>query len=283
VTSGTLTVTQAGTTTALSVSSASATPGTSVTLTAQVASATTGAPTGAVSFFDGASLLGTASLTSGTASFSTTSLAAGTAHPLSAIYSGDVNFTTSTSTSVVGVTVSPLDFTFLATGPTSQTVIPGRAVSYSYAIAPTYGTYAGPVGFTVFGLPPGATYTFSQPTITVNAGAQTVTLTIATTAPTAASRLERNSPWPLRGGTALAFGVLLPLGLLRRRRRFRLEVGRGLLLMLLALAGSVAVLGMAGCGSGNGFYIHTPKNYTVTVTATSGTIQHSSTVTLNLQ
>ena len=53
--------------------------------------------------------------------------------------------------------------------------------------------------------------------------------------------------------------------------------------MLLVLAGSVAVLGMAGCGSGNGFYIHTPKNYTVTVTATSGTIQHSSTVTLNLQ
>jgi len=53
--------------------------------------------------------------------------------------------------------------------------------------------------------------------------------------------------------------------------------------MLLALAGSAAVLGMAGCGSGNGFLIQAPKNYTVTVTASSGTIQHSSTVTLNLQ
>src|SRR6185312_4723433 len=56
VTNGTLTVTQAGTTTALSASSASITPGTSITFTAQVASNTTGTPTGTVNFYDGASL-----------------------------------------------------------------------------------------------------------------------------------------------------------------------------------------------------------------------------------
>ena len=73
-TDGTLTVTPAETTTALTVSGTSITPGTSVTLTAQVATSTTGTPTGTVIFYDGTKLLGTASLTAGTASYSTTSL-----------------------------------------------------------------------------------------------------------------------------------------------------------------------------------------------------------------
>jgi hypothetical protein len=50
IANGTLTVTQAGTATALTASSGSITPGQSVTLSAQVTSATTGTPTGTVSF-----------------------------------------------------------------------------------------------------------------------------------------------------------------------------------------------------------------------------------------
>jgi hypothetical protein len=43
------------------------------------------------------------------------------------------------------------------------------------------------------------------------------------------------------------------------------------------------LLGLSGCGAGNGFLGQPPANYTITVTATSGTTQHVSTITLNLQ
>ncbi|MDV9203194.1 Ig-like domain-containing protein, partial [Streptomyces sp. Wh19] len=55
-----------------------------------------GTPTGTVDFFDGATLLGTGTLSGGVATFTTSTLAIGT-HPLTAVYNGDANFTSSTS------------------------------------------------------------------------------------------------------------------------------------------------------------------------------------------
>ena len=48
--------------------------------------------TGTVSFFDGTTLLGTAPVTGNTASLTVSTLAAGT-HTITAVYSGDANFT----------------------------------------------------------------------------------------------------------------------------------------------------------------------------------------------
>jgi hypothetical protein len=93
------------TSTALTVSSASAPAGSSVTLTAKVtiASASTLSgetqPTGAVKFYDGSTLLGSADVVAGsvdTAQFITTSLAIGT-HSLHAIYQGDPAYNGSNS------------------------------------------------------------------------------------------------------------------------------------------------------------------------------------------
>ncbi len=64
-----------------------------VTFTARVTGA---APTGTVSFFDGATQIGTAPLTGGTATFTTSSLAAGS-HSMTARYSGDANNAASVS------------------------------------------------------------------------------------------------------------------------------------------------------------------------------------------
>ncbi len=282
-TDGTLTVTPAETTTALTVSSTSITPGTSVTLTAQVTSSTTGTPTGTVIFYDGTTLLGTASLTAGTASYSTTSLASGVTHALSATYSGDINFTASASTSAIGATVTAMDFTFAATGQTSQTVMPGDTATFTYKIAPTGGAYPGAVSFTVSGLPSGTGYSLPQSTLAANAGTRTVTMTITTAGLLASSERQKQSPWPLRGRTALAVGVLLPLGILRGARRLREGVGRGMLLMLLVAAGSAAAIGVSGCGVQTRLLEQGPQSYTLTITATSGTVQHSSTVNLNLK
>ncbi|MGI4829554.1 MAG: Ig-like domain repeat protein [Janthinobacterium lividum] len=58
-----------------------------------------GLPTGFVSFYDGSNLLGPANLVNGTASF-VASLDTTIAHTLTAVYSGDANFLTSTSAAI---------------------------------------------------------------------------------------------------------------------------------------------------------------------------------------
>ncbi len=91
--------TQIKTTTTLSVSPGlSVTHGQTVQLTAVVAPGTTSDYTesGSVKFMDGTTVLATVNLSSGQAVYSTNSLAVGT-HSLTAVYSGDKNFVTSTS------------------------------------------------------------------------------------------------------------------------------------------------------------------------------------------
>jgi hypothetical protein len=281
VTDGTLSVTQAATTTTLGVSSASITPGQNETLTAQVASTTTGTPTGTVSFYDGTSLLSTLSLSGGMASYSTTTLAPGATHILTATYSGDTNFTASSTTSSASVTVALLDFTMTISGPPSATVIPGRAVTYQVAVAPNYGSYAGTVNFAVSGLPPGATATFSPSSIPAGGGSQTVTVTIQTAPATARDRAP-SAPSPGRRAAPVSLALLALIGLGGLRRR-----GHGLkrLLCIVALltGGAAATFSLSGCGSGNGFFNQAPQNYTITITATAANLQHSATVMLNVQ
>jgi phosphotransferase system HPr-like phosphotransfer protein len=103
VINGKLTITQASVTSTIALSATSVAQGQNVTVTAQVASATSGTPTGTVSFFNNGNPLGTATLANGTATYSTTTLPLGN-DAITASYSGDANFTT-TTTNAVSVTV----------------------------------------------------------------------------------------------------------------------------------------------------------------------------------
>ncbi|MFV0459028.1 MAG: Ig-like domain-containing protein, partial [Actinomycetales bacterium] len=96
-----VTVNQASTTTGLSVDPNPSDLGQSVILTATVSVTApgSGAPTGQVSFFDGATLLGSAPVDAGMAGAGFTFDSAG-AHTLTAQYLGDANFVGSTSTEV---------------------------------------------------------------------------------------------------------------------------------------------------------------------------------------
>jgi hypothetical protein len=98
----------AATKTSLSASSAQVTLGQAVTFTATVAPLSgSGTPTGSVTFSDGATQIGTGALnSSGVATLSTSSLGVGS-HSVTAVYSGDTNFSASTS-SAASVTVSAL-------------------------------------------------------------------------------------------------------------------------------------------------------------------------------
>jgi hypothetical protein len=91
----------AATTTALAVSTATPSFGTTITLTATIAGGAS--PTGLVTFKDGATTLGDVPLTGTTATLSTSALSVGT-HSITAAYGGDTN--NGTSTSSVTVTVS---------------------------------------------------------------------------------------------------------------------------------------------------------------------------------
>jgi len=277
VQAGMLTITQAGTTTTLSISSSNVTPGQSVTLTAQVASVTTGTPTGTVDFYQGTTLLGTASLTAGTATFNTSSITTAAAGSLEAIYSGDPNFTTSTS-ATLSISLPSLDFSVAVSGPSSLTVSAGSTATYQMAVSPLYGSYPGTVSFTASGLPSGATATFNPTTIAANGGKQTVTLDIQTAA---FAKLETPSLGRKAAPLALAL-LLIPffgVGRLRRQGRRLSKLASLLLLLICTLAGVM----MTGCGGGGAAFQQVAQNYTITVTATSGNVQHTVPITLSLQ
>jgi hypothetical protein len=271
-TTGTLTVTQAATVTTVSASAVSVNPSQSVTLTATVASTTTGTPTGSVTFYDNGTSLQQVSLNNGSASL-TTLLSAGSTHTITVTYSGDTDFLGGSASATGTVSVSALDFTFSATPAiSSETVVPGGAATYTFNIAPPYGSYGGPVTFTITGLPAGATASFSPVVIAANAGPQSITLTVQTAQPLA--RNDRQSPFrkelPL---TALLLLPLMSCCKLRRRWNSRLLM---LTLLVAGLGGSTL---LSGCGAVR----QQPANYTLTVTATSGQEQHSQTVTLIVQ
>lgn len=101
----TVTVQQAPTATALGVGANPATFGNPVTFTASVVSDSPGI-TGTVTFLDGSTALGTGTLGNGAASFTTSSLSFGL-HSISAVYSGDADHATSTSTAVGERIVEP--------------------------------------------------------------------------------------------------------------------------------------------------------------------------------
>jgi hypothetical protein len=194
-------------------------------------------------------------------------------------YAGGGNYANATS-AATSVTVIAPDFTLTRTSPASQTVISGQATTITVQVAPTQTVYPGVVSFAATGLPAGATATFSPATVAANGGRTSVNLNIQTAPLLSASGLGGG------GAATVALGLLL-LPFAGKKRVHLLKNGRtagcSIFMVLVLLAGCVATVGLTGCVSGNGFFGHAPQNYTITITATSGTIQHSVNATLNVQ
>ena len=275
--SGSVTIAQALTTTKLTASG-TLMSGASVTLTATVTSTTSGTPTGTVNFFNGTALLNSTpvSLSGGIATLTLSTLPTGTLS-LVAVYSGDIDFITSTSSALSGGGVSS-DFT-IAASPAAQTVLPKQSVNYTITLTPSNPTFVNLVSLSASGLPSGVTATFTPPSIAAGAGVSTSILTLGTSS---LAQLHRSNR-PLAGvasSAALAL-LMLPLFFGRRARKATARLSRAgrLLIALLALS---AVGALAGCGGG-GFSGHGTQTYTVTVTAVSGPDTHSTNVTLTIQ
>jgi hypothetical protein len=140
---------QTATTTRLSSSINPSVYGQSVTFTATVSTSVSGLPdpTGTVEFYDGASELGTGTLSGGVASFSTTALAVGT-HSITAVYHGDTDDQTSTS-SALTQTVKP-DGTTTALTASAIPSVYGQSVTFTATVAEVAPGSVPPTGSVTF-------------------------------------------------------------------------------------------------------------------------------------
>ncbi len=245
----TVTVSQASTTTSLSASSQNVIQGTSVTFTATVAGASVvGTPTGCVSFMNGSAALGSGALnSSGVATFTTSSLAVGSAS-ITAVYAGDSSYTSSTSSAVTITVTAPPAPTFAVSG-TAVTVVAGATAGNTSTITVTPANgFTGAVNLSaaLASSPSGA---LELPTISLAASSLTVAGTSAVTTTAAISTMSATSsslayPVPNRwytgaGGAVLACAAFFAVP--RRRRQW---------LRTAIVAGFVIAFGATGCGGG---------------------------------
>ena len=129
----TQTVNKANTTTTVSSSSNPSAFGSSVTFTATISSTTA---TGTVTFKDGSTTLGTGNVSSGTATYSTSSLAVGS-HSITAVYSGDGNYNTSTSSKL---TQTVKKASSVAVSSSTNPAPSGTPVTFTAVVTPSAAT-----------------------------------------------------------------------------------------------------------------------------------------------
>jgi len=189
----------------------------------------------------------------------------------------------SSSPQTVALSGSGLDFG-ITSAPSSVTVKAGGTATYTLTVSPVGGSFGNAIQLACSGAPALTTCGLSASSVTPGANAATVTLTISTTGTSAEARplIPGAQPvyavWMQLQGLGL-FGMLLAVSKQRRRKYSVLVV----LVLLIA-----ALLFMTGCAGGTGIAQTkqtgtTPGTYTITVTGTSGNLQHSVPLTLIVQ
>ncbi|MBZ5684902.1 MAG: Ig-like domain repeat protein [Acidobacteriia bacterium] len=248
----------------------------SVTFTATVSSVS-GSPSGSVNFYDGATLLGSGTIASGTATYATSTLAVGS-HSITAAYSGDTQFSISNSSAVSQI-ISDFTVAIASGGSSSATVTAGGTATYALTISPSAGTtFPAAATLTTAGAPTGSVVTITPSTLAAGASATNVSVTIKV--PASAAAIHRSGKMGAAFASIMVGMFLLPWGgRLRRRLGSR---GLAMCCMLVAL---VAAGTLAGCGSDTPATPPPaqPRNYTITLTATSGTVTNSTTLHMTVQ
>jgi len=238
-----------------------------IALTATVSSS--GTPTGTVTFFANGTQIGTPqTVSNGTATLTFTFTTPNT-YLITAKYSGDSYFKTSTTATPTTVTTSSPTFTASALTPQENTVTAGQSALYSFNVAQN--VYSGTITMSCSGLPANSSCSFNPAAIAATgcSTASTVALSILTQAGSASGLASLGGGgrgiWQLFS-LITGFALALAIGLRRRQTPLRFRtLGMAVVLLLASCT-------MAACGSGNAAVPATPSGaYTVTVTATGST------------
>ncbi len=182
------------------------------------------------------------------------------------------------TSSLTGVATAPpaaADFS-IAAAPASQSVTAGSSALYQVNLASIDGSFTQQIALTAAGLPPSATVTFSPAALAPGGSGAQSTMTVQTATQVAA---RNGLPiWPFTAPVCAALGLLFP------GKRLRLgKKGRGALMSLVFLVTLLSVaVSTAGCGAGFALP-SSAKTYTISVTGTSGSDTHSTSVTLTVQ
>ena len=177
------------------------------------------------------------------------------------------------------------DFSVSATT-TSQTVTAGGPASFAIATATVGGAFPGSVTFSASGLPIGAAATFNPTSVSVGTS---TSMTITTTARTLSQ--IKTPPYkpttPLRPLWLITFVMLLSLAT-ASLAKFGKRATRRLIPIAAFALFLISISYVSGCSGGGfprvGSNTSTPAGtFTVTVTGTSGTDAHTTTVTLVVQ
>jgi len=155
----------------------------------------------------------------------------------------------------------------LAASPSNASISSGQSAQFTLTVTPQNG-FTQSVTFSCSGLPSGDTCSFSPATVTPSGAPVTSALTIASATTTAMNQSQSLPLWAkITSGVSMAL-LLWPI----RKRR----VWAAFVLAILFGAGFV----MVGCGGSNS---PKSKNYTVTVTATGGSVTQTTNLALTVK
>jgi large repetitive protein len=236
--------------------------------------------TGTVTFYNGTTVLGSAAVNSTGAATITPSLALGANYSVDAVYSGDTEHGSSTS-SALSVSGTPVDFGVIVT-PATVTMASSQNTTVTVTLV-SNANFTGTIGLGCSSLPVAVNCHFASISLNLPAGGSVSTqLTIDTNNPLSGGSSAMNRR-PGGGRFSLA-GLFLPLSLgfgfiFWRWRRCHAQVLTMALVLILTAAAFVAT----GCG---GFSQATaaPGTYVIQVTGTdtAGDIVHYQNVTLDI-